>query len=115
MPGNALVELAKHIGKGDFDATFEAAFAQGVARGTQAERERIKAILELSAPAGLEKAAIVMALSGSCSVEAVAGLIALYAVPPAPVTAAEVKARRAALKLIDNENITESDHASKAP
>lgn len=90
------------------------AFAQGFARGVDAERTRIAAILNLPEAVGMERAAIVAALSGACSLDAVQSLFALYDKPPSPVTAAEVRARRAAFKIIFNP--TEEDkNAGEAP
>jgi hypothetical protein len=98
----------------DPDRSIEGTIARGIQAGIALERERIRAILD-PAPAGLEKSAIVLALSGDCSLEAALHFFAMHEVAPTPVTAAEVRARRSAFKLIENEQTTEECHAREAP
>src|SRR5947209_7283244 len=98
----------------DPDRSIEGAIARGIEAGIALERERIRAILSPT-PAGLEKPAIVLALSGACSLEAALHFFAMHEAPPTPVTAVEVRARRAAFKLIENKHTAEDCHARKAP
>jgi hypothetical protein len=98
----------------DRDRSVEGAIARGIRAGIKLERDRINAIFELPAPEGLQRAAILMAL-GNASIDDVLGLFALHAAPPTPVTAAEVRARRAAFKLIENNSTTESFHVGQTP
>lgn len=87
----------------DPNRSLENAISCGIRAGIAAERERIRIILEMPTPEGLQRAAIAMALA-NVPLEVVASTLALYDVPPAPVSEAEVRARRALFKLVENES-----------
>jgi hypothetical protein len=80
----------------DRNRSVESAVARGIQAGVALERARIRAIFEMPMRADLQKAVTVMALHG-CSAEAVRGLVALY---EAPVSSADVAARRKAFRVI---------------
>lgn len=94
----------------DRDRSIESAIARGIRAGITLERERIRTIIGLPTPEGLERAAIALAVTGTCSVDAVREFIEMHTAPPMPVTDVEARARRAAFKVIENEN-KGKDHA----
>ncbi|MEZ5764668.1 MAG: hypothetical protein R3D69_10665 [Xanthobacteraceae bacterium] len=59
--------IAKQIGAGDFDMTLEAA----IAAGARAERERIKAVMDMPEAAGREGIALQCALTGDMPEQAI--------------------------------------------
>src|SRR3954451_11468518 len=84
----------------DRDRSIEGTIERGTKAGIALERERFRSIFALSAPAGLEKAIITMALCG-CSADAVAGMIAIYS----NVSDEDARARRRAFRLINTEEV----------
>jgi hypothetical protein len=66
----------------DHDRSVEGVVDRAIAAGIEFERARIRAILELSAPAGLEKALVALALSPNTTVDVAAEFFAKFPLDP---------------------------------
>jgi hypothetical protein len=91
----------------DRDRSVEKAVEFGINAGIEFERERIRSILELSAPPGLAKAMQIYALNASTTAESAAQFIATFQVSPAQATEF-----RRMFRLVDHETkIEENENA----
>jgi hypothetical protein len=66
----------------DRDRSLEGAVERAIDAGIEFERQRIRSILELSAPPGLEKAMLALALSSDTTIEDAAEFVAKFPLDP---------------------------------
>lgn len=78
-----------HMVIGDRDRSVEKAVDLGIKAGIEFERDRIRSILDLSAPLGLEKAVRMLAFHPSSTAESVSAFTATC--PAGPEQAAEFR------------------------